>query len=148
MVLVCVVSAPALVWRRLRGWSCRRHVWLSSVHRFEGLAGGRAWAAQGLAWLCPIRTSPHSIGDGSTALGMAVQGWRWPHRVGGDGRDALRSSCVTAPSRSGIRSVVVCLSRVSPDSFEGCGVEEGQEQVAQRLGMTPASPHSERTVPA
>jgi hypothetical protein len=54
--------------------------------------------------------------------------------------------CVTAPSRVGGRSAVIHLSRVSPGPFEGRSGEEGWERVAQHLGMTPASPHSERTV--
>jgi hypothetical protein len=35
------------------------------------------------------RTGLHSVGDGSTVPEMGVQGWRWPHKVGGDGEVML-----------------------------------------------------------
>jgi hypothetical protein len=41
-----------------------------------------------------------------------------------------------------VRSTVVRSSRASPSPFEGCGVEEGREQVAQCCGMTLATPHN------
>jgi hypothetical protein len=58
----------------------------------------------------------------------------------------FRLPCVTAPSWVSVRLAVVHSSRVFPSPFEGCGVEEGRERVAQCRGMTPATPHSTRTV--
>jgi hypothetical protein len=77
-----------------------------------------------------------------TAPGMASQRPRWQHRAGGDGGDVLRSPCVTTPSWAIARSAVVRPLRVSPNPFEGRGVEEGRERVAQCRGVTPAIPHS------
>jgi hypothetical protein len=79
--------------------------------------------------------------------GMAAQ-WRgWPHRAGGDREDAPRQPYVTASSRASAELVAVPLSRMSPSSFEGHDVEEVRELAAQCHGMTPAFPHSARTVP-
>jgi hypothetical protein len=54
----------------------------------------------------------------------------------------LRSPCITAPSWTGAGLMAVCSSRVLLFLFEGCGMEEGRERVAQRWGITPAIPHS------
>jgi hypothetical protein len=122
------------------------HVWLPFVHQFEGLADGRAWAAQWLAWRRPVSTGPHSVGDGPTVPGMDAQRRGWPHQVGGDREDVLCLPRVTAPLWMGARLVVVCSSRASLSLFEGCDVEEGRERVAKCQGMTLAIPHSPCTV--
>jgi hypothetical protein len=48
----------------------------------------------------------------------------------------LRSSRVMVPSWSGAGLTTIRSSRVSPSPFEGLGVEEGREQVAQCFAMT------------
>jgi hypothetical protein len=123
------------------------HVWLPFVHQFEGLADEGTCVIQGSSWWHPIGMGCHNVGDGSTVLEMVAQGWGWPHRFGGDGEDVLRSPCVTTLSWASFGSVDVRSSRVSSSLFEGCGVEEGRERVAQCQGMTYATPHSARTTP-
>jgi hypothetical protein len=59
--------------------------------------------------------------------GMVAQRWGWPHRAKGDRGDALRLPYVTASSWMGAELVAVRFSSASLSSFEGCGVEEGQE---------------------
>jgi hypothetical protein len=59
----------------------------------------------------------------------------------------LRSPGVTASSQMGVGLVAVRSSRASLSLFEGCGVEEGRERVAQYWGMTPAISHITCTAP-
>jgi hypothetical protein len=101
--------------------------WSSFVSRLEGLADGGPWVAQRPVWLRPVSSGSHSVGNAPTVPGMAAQRRRWPHRARGDGGAVLSWPYVTASSWTGAESVVVCLSRVSPSSFEGCGMEEGWE---------------------
>jgi hypothetical protein len=110
-------------------------VWLLFIHRFEGLLMGEFGLHRGRRGGVPSEQAP-------TAPGMASQRPRWQHRAGGDGGDVLRSPCVTTPSWAIARSAVVRPLRVSPNPFEGRGVEEGRERVAQCRGVTPAIPHS------
>jgi hypothetical protein len=51
------------------------------------------------------------------------------------------------PSSVSVRLAAVRSLRVLPSPFEGCGVEEGWERVAQCHVMTSATPHSARTAP-
>jgi hypothetical protein len=126
------------------GGSAGAYVWSSSVSRLEGLTDEGTNAEQDQTWWRPIRTEPHSTGDGSKALGMGLQHPGWPHRVGGG--DVLHSPYVTKSSQTSAMSVAVHLSRVSLPLFEGCDMEEGREWVPQCQGMTPAIPHSTCTV--
>jgi hypothetical protein len=54
---------------------------------------------------------------------------------------------ITALSWASVGLVGVRSSRASLSPFEGCGVEEGRERVAQCRRMTLATPHSTRTTP-
>jgi hypothetical protein len=119
--------------------------WSLSVRQLEGLADGGLGVVQRSVWWCPVDSGSHVVGDGPAVPGMVAQWQGWPHRAGGDGGDALHHPHVTTSSWTGARLMVVCLSRVSPSCFEGCGMEEGREWVAQCHGVTSATPYNTGT---
>jgi hypothetical protein len=56
----------------------------------------RPYEAQWLVWRCPVAAHFHSLRDGDTVAGMALQ-WRgWSHRVDSDGGDRSHRPDVTA----------------------------------------------------
>jgi hypothetical protein len=134
---VCVVAAPMLVWKWLRGWSYRcPHVVVVHI-LIRGSCGRESSGCTGVSVATYHRNRfpqhrgwLHSIQDGGTGPGLAAQGQGWSHRAGGDGGDVVRSPCVKSSSWAIVGSAAICLSRVLPDPFEGCGVEEGRGRVA------------------